>query len=298
MYIAALRIADDFGCDAIGIQYQQGLKDLVPASDLAEGLLNNVDRPPVRSRDGQRELYAGQPLPHFNEVDECVGRRRAGHQPRLDGDGPDPATTLHDVRWGEPVRRRLRVGLRDLRLRAAVALDGGYAGRTASASRRCTSPSAAARCAACSKPGRDRVVAACTSRTARLHVDLGRGHVVELPAEETERPLDATTPQWPIMHAVLYGVGRDQMMAQHKANHVQVVYAPDADTADRALHAKAALFDALGLPVNFCGRSTWSPPDAGPIRSTSAATATATARQPPRRSTGRPADLRAWGHRW
>ena len=31
MYIAALRIADDFGCDAIGIQYQQGLKDLAPA---------------------------------------------------------------------------------------------------------------------------------------------------------------------------------------------------------------------------------------------------------------------------
>ena len=47
MYIAALRIADDFGCDTIGIQYQQGLKDLTPASDLVEGLLNNVDRPPV-----------------------------------------------------------------------------------------------------------------------------------------------------------------------------------------------------------------------------------------------------------
>ena len=30
MYIAALRIADDFGLDAVGIQYQQGLKDLVP----------------------------------------------------------------------------------------------------------------------------------------------------------------------------------------------------------------------------------------------------------------------------
>src|SRR5438046_8623596 len=42
MYIAALRIADEFGCDAIGIQYQQGLKDLCPASDLVEGLLNNV----------------------------------------------------------------------------------------------------------------------------------------------------------------------------------------------------------------------------------------------------------------
>ena len=52
MYIAALRIADDFGCDTIGIQYQQGLKDLAPASDLVEGLLNNADRPPVKSADG------------------------------------------------------------------------------------------------------------------------------------------------------------------------------------------------------------------------------------------------------
>ena len=42
MYIAAVRMADDFGCDAIGIQYQQGLKDLLPASDLVEGMLNNA----------------------------------------------------------------------------------------------------------------------------------------------------------------------------------------------------------------------------------------------------------------
>ncbi len=47
MYIAAVRLADDFGCHAIGIQYQQGLKDLLPASDLVEGTLNNTDRPPV-----------------------------------------------------------------------------------------------------------------------------------------------------------------------------------------------------------------------------------------------------------
>ena len=73
MYIAALRIAADFGCDAIGIQYQQGLKDLAPASDLAEGLLNNVERPPVHHRDSSRELFAGNALPHFNEVDECAG---------------------------------------------------------------------------------------------------------------------------------------------------------------------------------------------------------------------------------
>ena len=70
MYIAAVRIAHDFGCVAIGIQYQQGLKDMAPASDLVEGLLNNPDRPPVYHRETGAALYAGQALPHFNEVDE------------------------------------------------------------------------------------------------------------------------------------------------------------------------------------------------------------------------------------
>lgn len=73
MYIAAIRIADEFGCSTIGIQYQQGLKDLTPASDLAEGLLNNVDRPPVYDENFKRELFAGKALPHFNEADECAG---------------------------------------------------------------------------------------------------------------------------------------------------------------------------------------------------------------------------------
>jgi hypothetical protein len=47
IHIAALRLVHEFGCDTNGIQYQQGLKDTVPASDLVEGLLNNADRPPV-----------------------------------------------------------------------------------------------------------------------------------------------------------------------------------------------------------------------------------------------------------
>src|SRR5205823_4015708 len=100
MYISALRIADTFGCATIGIQYQQGLKDLLPASDLVEGSLNDSVRPPAFSADG-RELYAGEPLPHFNEVDECAG---------LDGLmtfrihkalGQPVENTLHDLRWGD-----------------------------------------------------------------------------------------------------------------------------------------------------------------------------------------------------
>jgi hypothetical protein len=55
---------------------------------------------------------------------------------------------------------------------------------------------------------------------------------------------------------VLYGVSRDQMMAKHQANHIQVVYAPDSRTADRALAAKAAMADALGIRVNLCGENS------------------------------------------
>ena len=62
---------------------------------------------------------------------------------------------------------------------------------------------------------------------------------MKLPQEETERRWQITTPQWPIMHAVLYGVTRDQMMARHKANHIQVAYAPDAEAVQkRALQRK------------------------------------------------------------
>jgi hypothetical protein len=76
---------------------------------------------------------------------------------------------------------------------------------------------------------------------------------VELPAEETERRKAATNPEWPIMHAVLHGVSRDQFMGRHKANHIQVAYAEDADGADRAVTAKSAMFAALGLQVHVAG---------------------------------------------
>ena len=100
MYIAAMRMANEFGCDSIGIQYQQGLKDMAPASDLVEGMLNNPDRPPVANEAGEA-LYAGLALPHFNEVDECAGVDALITNRVWRALGIDPSTTLHDVRWGE-----------------------------------------------------------------------------------------------------------------------------------------------------------------------------------------------------
>ena len=87
----------------------------------------------------------------------------------------------------------------------------------------------------------------------RLKADIGIADAIELPREETERRWNITTPQWPMMHAVIRGVSRDQMMARHKSNHVQVAYAPDAEAANLALATKAAMFREMGLDVSVCG---------------------------------------------
>jgi hypothetical protein len=86
-----------------------------------------------------------------------------------------------------------------------------------------------------------------------LKADLGRARAVELPQEESERRWQMTNWEWPMMHAVLNGISRDQMMARHKSNHIQVAYAPDAESANRALAVKAAAFAYLGIDVSICG---------------------------------------------
>ncbi|MFF1395720.1 fucose isomerase [Streptomyces sp. NPDC058287] len=251
MYIAALRIADDFGLDAVGIQYQQGLKDTVPASDLAEGLLNNVERPAVLSRDGSRELYPGAPLPHFNEVDEGVAVDSLVTNRIWTAMGLDPATTLHDIRWGQDHDGRF-VWVFEISGSVPASHHGGYDKSWSMRQPRMFFPLGGGTLSGVSKPG-EIVWSRVFIMDGALHVDLGRASVVELPEEETRRRLDATTPEWPIMHAVLHGVTRDQFMARHKANHLNVAYAPDAATADKALRAKAALFEELGLRVHLCG---------------------------------------------
>jgi L-fucose isomerase-like protein len=251
MYIAAMRMSDDFGLDAVGIQYQQGLKDVVPASDLAEGLLNNVERPPVLSRDGSRELYAGQPLPHFNEVDEGVAVDSLVTNRIWTAMGLDPATTLHDIRWGQDFEGQF-VWVFEISGSVPASHNGGYDKSWSMRQPPMYFPLGGGTLSGVSKPG-EIVWSRVFIMDGRLHVDLGRATVIELPEEETQRRLAATTPQWPIMHAVLHGVTRDQFMARHKANHLNVAYGSDAETADRALRAKAVMFAELGVQVHFCG---------------------------------------------
>jgi hypothetical protein len=256
MYIAATRIAADFGCSAIGIQYQQGLKDLAPASDLVEGTLNNVDRPPVKCARTGRVLFPGEALPHFNEVDECAG---------LDGLvtyrlwrelGYPPENTLHDLRWGQWYTDDVIDDFVWVLLISGAAPPAHFIGGWKGASSERQPPMyfrlGGGTLKGISKPGHI-VWSRVFVMDGKLHCDLGVGKVVELPREETERRWRETTPQWPIMHACFDGVTRDQMMARHKSNHIQVVYAPDGKSAQRACRVKAAMLAELGLQVHFCG---------------------------------------------
>lgn len=252
MYAAALRMADDFGCEAIGIQYQQGLKDLLPASDLVEGMLNNTDRPPVKARDGKRLLFEGQSLLHFNEVDECSGLdgiitkrvHKALEQP--------VETTLHDVRWGEKFGDDYVWVLLISGAAPPAHFVEGWKSAEGFRQPAMYFPSGGSTLRGNAKPG-EIVWSRIYVEGEALHMDIGRAGVVDLPPEETERRWKATTYQWPIMSAVTYGVSRDQLMAKHQANHIQVAYAVDAAAADECLYAKAAFARELGMTVRICG---------------------------------------------
>ncbi|MGZ4964521.1 MAG: fucose isomerase [Limisphaerales bacterium] len=252
MYVAAVRIADEFGCSTIGIQYQQGLKDLAPASDLVEGFLNNVDRPPVKCLKTGRTLFVGEAIPHFNEVDECAG---------LDGLvtyrlwrelGFAPENTLHDLRWGQQFHDDYVWVLLISGAAPPAHFIGGYKGTSSERQPPMYFRLGGGTVKGISKPG-SVVWSRIFVMNGKLHCDLGVCDVVKLPQAETERRWDQTTPQWPIMHAVFKGISRDQMMARHKSNHIQVVYSPNSAQANRAARIKAAALHELGIEVHFCG---------------------------------------------
>jgi len=255
MYIAAVRIAAEFGCDTIGIQYQQGLKDLVPASDLVEGLLNNQNRPPVFDEAGN-ELFAGEALPHFNEVDECAGIDALVTYNLWRSMGLKGENTLHDLRYGEHYKNENVDGFVWVFLISGAAppehFVGGYEGTSSERQPEMYFRLGGGSVKGVSKPG-SIVWSRIYVMDDALHCDLGIGECVDLPKEELDRRWNMTTPQWPIMNAVLNGVSRDQMMGRHKANHIQVVYAENEAEANKCCRIKAAALQELGIQVHFCG---------------------------------------------
>jgi hypothetical protein len=256
MYIAAVRIADYYGCESIGIQYSSGLKDMAPASDLAEGLMNNPERPPVYALDSSRMLYESNPLPHFNEADECAAVDMIVNKRVWDSLGIDPSTTLHDVRWGEYYKNSeiddfVWIFLISGNVPASH-FENGYAEAISVRQPATSFNKGGGTLKGISKAG-EIVWSRVFIKGNKLCVDIGRGRSVKMPADEVDRRWKETTSQWPMMNAILYGVHRDQFMARHYSNHITVTYAPNSEIADKAMAIKAAMMKRMGMEVYICG---------------------------------------------
>ncbi|MCX7025945.1 MAG: fucose isomerase, partial [Spirochaetes bacterium] len=237
MYIAAVRIANYYSCESIGIQYSSGLKDMAPASDLAEGLMNNPDRPPVYGLNSSRLLYPDNPLPNFNEADEGAAIDMVVNKRVWDELGLDPSMTLHDVRWGAHYRNaEIDDFVWVFLISGAVPASHfarGYAEAVSVRQPPTSFKQGGGTLRGISKPG-EIIWSRAYIKEHRLCVDMGRGRSVKLPTDEVERRWNGTTSQWPMMNAILYGVTRDQFMARHCSNHISVTYAPTPELADKA----------------------------------------------------------------
>ena len=255
MYIAAVRTAAKFGCDLIGIQYQLGLTDVLPASDLVEGILNNADRPPVKDEKGH-VLFEGKPVIHFNEVDEGSALDALLNNRVASALGQPVETTLHDVRWGatDPTGT-VKDFVWLFMISGAVPpahLEGGWAGSHAYRQSAVFFKKGGATLAGVGRPGEIVWSRICVVGN-KLRMDIGRGRVVTLPEKESRRRAELANPEWPVVNAVLDGVTRDQFMGRHPANHIQIVYANNAKDANRMLAVKAAMAEELGMEVYTCG---------------------------------------------
>ena len=191
-------------------------------------------------------------VPHFNEVDEGAAVDAVVTNRVWTAMGFDPSTTLHDIRWGDWYGDDFVWALQISGAVPASHLEAGYASAISERQAPMYFALGGGTLKGPCKRG-ELVWSRVFVMGGRLHVDLGRATAVALPPEEAERRSRATSYEWPILHAVLHGVSRDQMMARHRANHIQVAYAPSPEDADRALTAKAAVFDALGIEVHLCG---------------------------------------------
>ena len=206
MYIAAVRIADDFGCDC-------------DRHSISAGAQGSVAGQRPGRRDAQqlataRRCTAATASASCSPASRCrtstkwtnVRARWAGDLSRPRGAGASRSRhTLHDLRWGDRDHSRAPtdeyVWVFVISGAAPPAhFIGGWAGAKRSPAADVLPAGRRHAARASPSPARSSGRGSMWPNGA-LHMDIGRGEVVELPREETERRWKATTPQWPIMHA-------------------------------------------------------------------------------------------------
>ncbi|WP_315708911.1 signal transduction protein [Brenneria uluponensis] len=230
MMIAMARFVKRFGLTAVGVQYQQGLKDSCAASDFAEGAIGNAERFPLPDEQGEI-IRPDMAIPCINEVDMGSAIPQVMLWRLLHGLGLPAETTLHDIRWGSDYQDTFYW---DLEISGAVPfahLKGGIAGATGYRQPPMFFPYGGSTITGQSKAGRF-IWARAHYEGTQVIMHIGTGTAVELPPAEFERRRRATNYEWPLLNAVLDGVNRDDLMAGHQSNHLTVAYVDEAQLGD------------------------------------------------------------------
>lgn len=226
MMIAMARFVKRFGLSAVGVQYQQGLKESCAASDFAEGAIGNTERFPIPDENGDI-ICPDQPITCINEVDMGSAIPQVMLAKLLQALGMESETTLHDIRWGSDYNGTFYW---DLEISGAVPfahLKGGIAGATGYRQPPMFFPYGGSTIAGQGKAGRF-IWARAHYENTQVIMHIGTGTAVELPTEEFERRRKATNYEWPLLNAVIDGVSRDDLMAGHQSNHLSLAYVDES----------------------------------------------------------------------
>ncbi|MBI2425725.1 MAG: fucose isomerase [Candidatus Hydrogenedentes bacterium] len=244
IYAAAARFVERYGLSAIGIPYQLGLTRCLPATDLVEGMLNNADRPPVKSPFTKQIIKKGLPIVHFNEGDLGAGIPQLLMHDIFLRKGMSPETTLHDVRWGREWEDKY-VWVFLISGGAPPEHFGGWKHTNVFRQPAMYFPLGGGTCSGISKSG--------TITWARAYekfgvfgMDVGTGEVIEMPDAEVQDRLNKTTPVWPIANVHIPGYDRNEMMATHMSNHIVMGYGD-------ILQELIATCQALGIKTRVAG---------------------------------------------
>jgi hypothetical protein len=239
MMIAMARFTQRFGLSCVGVQYQQGLAHSCAASDFAEGAIGSTERFPIPDENG-KIIRPGKPITCANEVDMGTAVPQTMLFRLLDSLGLPSETTLHDIRWGSDYDGTFYW---DFEISGSVPFEhikGGIAGSTGYRQPAMYFPKGGSSIHGQGKAGR-LIWARAHYEGTQVHMHIGTGQAVELPAAEFERRRRATTYEWPLLNCTLDGVGRDDLMAGHQSNHITVAYVDEGKLADvlRAFVAQA-----------------------------------------------------------
>jgi len=244
MYSAAARYTQRFGLAAIGIPYQVGLVRCVAASDLAEGMLNNSERPNVVDLGSKEIIRRGKPIIHFNEGDVGSGVPQVLMNDIYERKNMAPETTLHDIRWGREYDGKF-VWVLEISGGAPPAHFGGWSKTKVYRQPSMYFPLGGGSCSGVSKPG---VItwARFYESFGEIGMDCGIGEVLPLDENEVQERLNKTTAEWPIANVHIPGYNRDQCMSTHMSNHITIGYGD-------ILEELIATCTHLGIPTRIGG---------------------------------------------